>query len=274
MTGAYRPTAGDVRLFGVDPTRLSRSARRRVGYLPQLPALYPHLTLWQNLRFYASMNGVGWRRRRRLRDVLDLVELSDARRTTVARASGGMQRRLALAATLVHDPWVLFLDEPTAGIDPILRARFWEHFRALRDGGKTVVVTTQYVGEAAWCDEICVMSDGRIVTTGTPDELRRAAFGGDVLELRVGSPLGPGHVQAVERLPLVRPGSVEQRRADDLRLAVDDAGSAIPALIEWCRQQGIDVESCEQRTPDFDEVFVRIVGEERLRRGGTLVDAG
>ena len=259
MTGGYRPTAGTARVLGRDPTRLGRVQRARLGYLPQLPALYPHLTLWQNLRFLSALNGVGWRGRKRLASMLELVDLAEAKGTRVVDASGGMQRRLALAATLSHDPVLLFLDEPTAGIDPILRARFWDHFRALRDEGRTLVVTTQYVGEAAWCDTVSVISEGQLVATDTPDGLRRRAFGGEPLRLQLERPPTPQQQWDLGQLPSIT--AVELERADRrvLHLTADDAGAAVPRILEWCAEQELAVEACEERSADFDEVFLRLV---------------
>src|SRR5699024_3109436 len=149
-------------------TRLSAVQRRDIGYLPQVPALFPDLSLAENLSFHASMYGLPVRRRARLRNVLEWVELWNDRRTRVSNASGGMQRRLALAAAFVHDPSIAFLDEPTAGIDPILRERLWDRFREMRDAGKTLLVTTQYVGEAAYCDKVGLLSDGELLVFDTP----------------------------------------------------------------------------------------------------------
>jgi len=178
LTGLYEPTSGTAEVDGTPATSLSHRQRGRIGYLPQIPALFPDLTLWENLNFHASVYGLRLRRRRHLRALLDWVELTDDRHKRVRQASGGMQRRLALAASFVHDPALVFLDEPTAGIDPILRARFWDRFHELRDAGRTLIVTTQYVGEAAYCDVVGVMSDGELVFFGSPDELLRAAGAG------------------------------------------------------------------------------------------------
>ncbi len=113
----------------------------------------------------------------------EFVELWEHRRKTAQNVSGGMQRRLQLAAALVHEPELLFVDEPTANLDPILRRRFWEEFRHLREQGKTPFVTTQYVGEAELCDRLGLLSGGILVALGTPDELRRRAFGGELIQL-------------------------------------------------------------------------------------------
>ena len=175
--GVYRSDSGSVRLLGADPSKFTAFQRRQIGYLPQHPVLFDELSLWENLNYHASLNGVGFRRRARLTELLDLVELTDDRRKLVREASGGMQRRLALAASMVHRPAVLMLDEPTAGIDPILRRRFWEHFRQLRDEGTTLVISTQYVNEAADCDSVAMLARGRVAAFGTPEELRTQAFG-------------------------------------------------------------------------------------------------
>lgn len=173
LTGLLAPTTGSAEVDATPSTELSHRQRSRIGYLPQSPALFPDLSLWENLNFHASMYGLRLRRRKRLRTLLDWVELTDDRGKRVRHASGGMQRRLALAAAFVHDPTVAFLDEPTAGIDPILRARFWDQFRVLRDAGRTLIVTTQYVGEAANCDVVGVLSAGELVFFGPPGELLR-----------------------------------------------------------------------------------------------------
>src|SRR5215204_6141923 len=135
--GIREPTSGEVRVLGVPPDHFTPAERARIGYMPQLPALFPNLSIWNNLRFSTAVYGVRRRgRKRRLRQLLEFVGLGDDRKKLLRDASGGMQRRLALASALVHEPELIMLDEPTAGIDPILRERFWTHFRALRDSGR------------------------------------------------------------------------------------------------------------------------------------------
>jgi ABC-2 type transport system ATP-binding protein len=177
LTGVITRDAGELSVFGVDPEAFTAEHRRRFGYMPQMPVLFPNLSLISNVNFIASVYGVPLRRRRRVREVLEFVDLWQHRHKRLREASGGMQRRLALAATLVHTPELLFLDEPTAGIDPILRERFWTRYRDLRDEGRTLVVSTQYVGEAAACDLVAVMSEGQVLIVDSPEGLRRAAYG-------------------------------------------------------------------------------------------------
>ena len=143
LTGLLAPTSGRATVFGRDACDLSSADRARLGYLPQTPALFPDLSLAENLSFHASMYGLPFRRRQRLDQLLEWVELGEHRHKRVADASGGMQRRLALAAAFVHDPDVVFLDEPTAGIDPILRDKLWARFREVAATGKTLIVSTQ-----------------------------------------------------------------------------------------------------------------------------------
>lgn len=187
ILGTATPEAGEVTVFGRPPSEFDRDDRRRMGYLPQSSALYPELSLRHNLNLAASLYGLPWRSklwptkrgkaaRRRVEGALDLVDLRDQQRTKLRDASGGEQRRIGLAAALVHDPDVLVLDEPTAGIDPVLRRRIWDHLAALRDEGVTIIVTTQYVEEAADCDLVAVLVDGRTLAVDTPEGLRRRAF--------------------------------------------------------------------------------------------------
>ncbi|MDQ1495463.1 MAG: type transport system ATP-binding protein [Actinomycetota bacterium] len=177
LTGVLSPTAGRVEVLGSNPATASGYQRRRIGYMPQESVLFPKLSVWSNLQFVASLYAMPVRRRRRLRGLLELVDLWEHRHKRLGHCSGGMQRRVALAAALVNEPELLFLDEPTAGVDPLLRERFWDRFRAVRDSGRTIVVSTQYVGEAALCDLVAVMARGRLIAFATPEDLRRQALG-------------------------------------------------------------------------------------------------
>lgn len=158
LLGIYPPSSGSALVFGHQPHRFSQTDRSRIGYMPQLFMLQNGLTVWQNLAFVASLYGMLRHRKERIRKRLDLVELTGHEKKRASDLSGGMQRRLSLAAALLHDPDLIFLDEPTAGIDPVLRRKFWDHFQKLKEQGKTLFITTQYVAEAAYCDYVGVMS--------------------------------------------------------------------------------------------------------------------
>jgi ABC-2 type transport system ATP-binding protein len=260
LTGLLRPTSGEALLGGTPAAGLSATRRRDLGYLPQIPALFPELSLWENLSFHASMYGLPLRRKSLLRSTLEWVELDEHRHKKVSEASGGMQRRLALAAALVHDPEIVFLDEPTAGIDPILREKFWEHFRALAAAGKTLLVTTQYVGEAAYCDCVGLLSDGELLLFDTPENLRRAAFDGEVLDVILRRPATDAEVARLEQLPFVV-GGIEREGSTGLRVVVD--GEVLEALNECLVEAGLDVESVDEHVVDYDEAFVRVVERHR-----------
>jgi ABC-2 type transport system ATP-binding protein len=265
LLGVLRPTTGDLQVLGRRPGTFRRRDRERIGYMPQLFVLFPELSVMENLHFAASIYGVGWfRRGKRMRAVLDFVELWDARSRPAGLLSGGMKRRLELAATLIHDPELIVLDEPTAGSDPVLRAKFWDHFRQLRDEGRTIIATTQYVTESEYCDRVAVLKDGGLLAIGTPDEIRREALGGEAVIVS-GSDLDRRAVAALRAVDGVK----RVRRLDDDRLevTVEDAGRTVPELTEALRAADVDLAEVEAQYPTFDDVFVRLMEKEDARVG-------
>jgi ABC-2 type transport system ATP-binding protein len=262
ITGGVEPTSGTVEVLGEQPGRFSRRVRERIGYMPQLFGLYPDLTARENIDFVASLFGLLWpRRRRRVREVLSVVDLWDARGRRAGALSGGMQRRLELAAALVHEPLLLILDEPTAGIDPLLRARIWDELRRLREQGRTLVVTTQHLYEAEECDAVALIAEGRLIASAPPDELRRRATGGDVVEVETSSPVDATVLAGVE-------GVVSTRQIDarTLRVVVSDAGTGTPAVVDAIAAAGPDVASVREDRLSFDEVFAELVARDRASR--------
>jgi ABC-2 type transport system ATP-binding protein len=265
LTGVYRPTAGTARVLGEDPQRFSQTVRAKIGYMLQHSVLYPDLTVWENINFASAIYGIGPRRGKQLRRALQFVELDEHRRKTVQQISGGMQRRLSLAATLAHDPDLLFLDEPTTGVDPVLRRKFWDHFSRLRSEGRTLLVTTQYVGEAAYCDLVGVMQNGHLVFVDTPKGLRKNTYGGELVDMRSTGYLDPQVVfESLAQVEGVR--DIRRVDASHLRLVVEDAGTAMPRIVEWAQGQNISIQSIEEYQPPFDDVFVHLI--ERLGSNG------
>jgi ABC-2 type transport system ATP-binding protein len=232
----------------------------KIGYMPQLFVLYQDLSVWENINFVASLYGVSLPRHKRLNRLLDFVQLEEHKHKLARNLSGGMQRRLSLAATLVHNPAILFLDEPTAGVDPVLRRKFWDHFKELQEQGHTLFVTTQYVGEAAYCDYVGVLSHGRLLMVDTPEGLRRRAFNGEVVDLRTTERLEFSQLQEIRALPF----ATDVNRIDNttVRIIVDEASIAMPKMIEWCQARNVKVETIEEYLPPFDDVFVHLVERE------------
>ena len=261
LTGFYQPTSGTISVMGKNPANFSNRDREKIGYLIQQFVLYPDLTVWENLNFAAAFYGVGLFRWGRLNKLLDFVELRGDKHKLARDLSGGMKRRLSLAATLVHNPELLFLDEPTAGIDPILRRKFWDYFKKLQTDGHTMFITTQYVGEAEYCDLVGVMYGGKLLIIDTPDGLRRKAYGGDLIGIRTNEVLRSEHRQQLESLAFVR-GKTKIISDQEIELVVDDAKTAVAILLEWSQAQKLTVAMMEKKSPSFDDVFIRLIEKE------------
>jgi ABC-2 type transport system ATP-binding protein len=270
LTGALKPTEGTLRVLGEEPRRFRRETRERIGYMPQSFTLYRDLTVRENVDLVGSLFGMFFfERRRRTREVLEIVDLWDVRARRAGRLSGGMQRRLELACALVHDPDLLFLDEPTAGIDPLLRGRVWDELHRLRDSGRTMLVTTQYVNEAEACDHVALIAEGRLIALATPTELRRQAAGGDIIEIETAARFdGLG----LESLPFVR--HVSQDGPRHLRLTVDDAGTATPDAVDAITSQGGEVALAREIRASFDDVFAALIARDAQSRAAETTDGG
>ncbi|MBX5477275.1 MAG: ABC transporter ATP-binding protein [Clostridia bacterium] len=187
IIGMVAPAAGEVRVLGHRMPSLE--ATERIGYMAQSDALYPELNALDHLEFFAELYGLPRaRRRERIDAVLRLVQLADAAKRPVATYSGGMRRRLSLAIALLHEPRVLLLDEPTVGVDPVLRRAFWDEFARLKAAGVSILVTTHVMDEAERCDRLALIRAGRLIAVGTPAELRAQAGAASIEEvfLRLG----------------------------------------------------------------------------------------
>ncbi|MFW6449100.1 MAG: ABC transporter ATP-binding protein, partial [Halobacteriota archaeon] len=181
LLGLTDPSEGTARVDGTDATDLRASDRRRLGYMPQREALYPALTVAENVDFFARLYGVP-ERAEAVDRALGFVDLQSRRDARIDELSGGMARRTSLACTLVADPEVLLLDEPTVGLDPTLRSTLWSHFRSLRAEGRIILVSTHYLGEAHRCDRVLFLRSGSIVAFDTPSALLAATDATDLEE--------------------------------------------------------------------------------------------
>jgi ABC-2 type transport system ATP-binding protein len=263
IIGALLPQAGSVRVLGEEPRHFRRRTRERIGYMPQQFGLYPEMSALENVDFVGSLYGLlGRRRHERCRQVLETVELWAMRDRRVDRLSGGERRRLELACALVHEPDLLVLDEPTVGIDPLLRSRVWQELSDLRSAGTTLLVTTQYVTEAEYCDYVALISDGRIIAYDAPAQLRRQTLGGDVIQVVTRTPIDARRLPAIE-------GTVEVRQhgANELLVIAEEAGRTSPRLISALEAAGVEVEYSREWLPSFDEVFTVLVERDRSENG-------
>jgi ABC-2 type transport system ATP-binding protein len=231
--------------------------------MPQSFSLYPDLTAGENVGFVASLYGFSlFGRRGRVKRALSVVELWDKRGRLARNLSGGEQRRLELACAIVHDPQVLFIDEPTAGLDPMLRRSIWDELRRMRDEGRTLLITTQYVAEATYCDAVALLADGELVSLAHPDELRRSVYGGDVLQVETDGPVSP---DVLANVPDVT--SVRQAGPRRLVVVVEDAGSASPRVTDALTSAGVGLHSLQEFQPNLDDVFTELVARRRAENG-------
>ncbi|HRD49483.1 MAG: ABC transporter ATP-binding protein [Candidatus Competibacter sp.] len=260
LCGMLPPTAGRIQVAGVDMVRYARRARGQIGYVAQRFSLYGDLTVLENLKLQAGLYGLtGDRRRDRLAEVLRLLDLSDRREVMAGALPLGYKQRLGLAAALLHEPRVLFLDEPTSGVDPMARQRFWELIYALADGGIGILVTTHYMDEALFCDRLALMQAGRIVAEGTPDELLRRPLPTPILALD--SPDAVAFEQLAQRWPEVREIIPH---AGQLRIRLH-AGTDLAALRmrldAVAAEHHLTVTGVRPVAPELEDIFVAVLEE-------------
>jgi ABC-2 type transport system ATP-binding protein len=262
LTTLLRPTDGSARVAGHDVEREAARVRQAIGIVFQEPSLDERLTARENLEFHAVLYGMPRAERpTRITDALRLVDLEDRADHLVEQYSGGMRRRLEIARGLLHVPAVLFLDEPTLGLDPQSRRSVWEHIRNLREQtGVTIFMTTHYMEEAEFCDRIAIIDRGRIVALDTPEGLK-TLVGGDVVIVTAPDP------QAVQAY-LAEQGLDASRRDSEVRVEVDDGARFIPRLV---RGFPGEIDGASLRRPTLDDVFLKLTGR-TIRE--TELDAG
>jgi len=263
LCGLMMPTSGNATVVGHDVVTEPEEVKQRIGYMPQAYGLYDDLTVDENLEFFGSVYRVPRdERRKRADEILQLVRLEEFRKHYAGQLSGGMKRRVSLAVSLIHNPELLILDEPTAGIDPPLRRIFWQYFRELNKRGVTFFINTHYMDEAELCDRLALISYGRLVALGSPTELKRKAVGGERVEFVTADLPRTGEI--LKDSELVR----EIHASDEgIQLIVEEAASAIPRLTSLLREHGVEVMQVRQLQPSLEDVFIKLVEEagERTR---------
>ena len=253
------PTAGEASVAGVDLRREPQEVRRRIGYVPQGGSTDPSETGRGELVIQGRLYGMSKSAAQaRAAEVLKTLDLEAAADRYTGTYSGGMRRRLDVGLGIVHRPAVLFLDEPTTGLDPQARARMWAEITGLRERGTTVFLTTHYLEEAdALCDRLAIIDHGQIVTEGTSDELKQAVAG-DVVTIGVDGS-GDRVLAVVEPLPFVREASHDPQ-TDLVRLYVDRGELALPQLLRVLDSAGLAPTSIALNKPSLDDVFLRQTG--------------
>ena len=258
LCGLLHPSSGRASVAGYDVVASPEQIRRNIGYMSQKFSLYADLTVLENLRFFAGMYGVSSDMvKERIGWALEMAGLRGRESSLTGTLSGGWKQRLALGCAVLHRPPILFLDEPTSGVDPLSRRLFWELIQRMSDEGVTVFVTTHYMDEAVYCNRLALMDRGKLIALGTPTELRRDSIEGALLLLecdRIGDAL-----ERVRRIEGVHDAAVF---GNALHLVVSnlEGGAAIRAALE---ADGIVVERLESIRPSLEDAFVALTS-----RGG------
>ncbi len=250
LLGLLAPTEGRATVLGFDTYRDAEQVRARVGYMSQKFAIYDDLTVWENLQFYGGVYGIT--DKTRIDETIALVGLSDHKKTITRELSGGWRQRLALGIALVHSPKLLFLDEPTSGVDPTARRAFWDLIYELAASGVTILVTTHYMDEAEYCNRVGMMRDGNLLAMDTPIALKERYVPGDVWELYA-EPLLDGlnllsETQGVLRVSLA---------GDHLRVIVE-AGLGEKDIQKMLAKSILHVTSIQKGEPTLEDVFLNL----------------
>lgn len=262
LCGLLRPTAGQAFVAGFDVAREPEQVRRRIGYMSQKFSLYNDLRVIENIRFFASMYDVpAPALKERTEWVLDMAGLAGRESAVTGTLPSGWKQRLALGCAVLHRPPILFLDEPTSGVDPISRRQFWELIHTMAAEGVTVLVTTHYMDEAEYCNRLVLIFQGRIVASGSPTELKEQAMTGELLLIECDQ-LGLA-LDALRHAPDVRDAAVF---GNTLHIVVPDARTAIPRLYAVLSEQGVGVSRIEPIHASLEDVFASLTAAQSTGR--------
>ncbi len=270
LCGLLTPTSGSATVVGFDVARQPEEVRQHIGYMSQKFSLYNDLTALENLQFFAGLYGVtGHLLDERIAWALEVAGLAGRRdqaepagaQRLTGELSGGWKQRLALGCAVLHRPRVLFLDEPTAGVDPVSRRQFWELIHRMSSEGVTILVTTHYMDEAEYCNRLALIDRGRIVQMGTPTEIKRTAIKGELLLVEC-SPLGRA-LELVKRAPGVLDAAVFGAA---LHVVISPAPDAMAGLAAYLTAHEVQVTNVEAINPSLEDAFVALTGGAELER--------
>ena len=252
LLGLLTPTAGTARVIGFDVVEESEALRKRIGYMSQKFSLYNDLTVEENLNFYGGVYGVrGQKFKERRKYILELAGLTGRERELTKNLSGGWKQRLALGVAIIHEPEVLFLDEPTAGVDPISRRAFWELIYDLAEGGTTILVTTHYMDEAEHCQDLAFIQRGNLVAKGPPEEIKVTQMHGEVIEINCDD--------AGQAISILRDLNVFEEVAlygALIHVVTDNALEHIPLIEKTLTDNNLTVVSIDRIAPSLEDVFI------------------
>ncbi len=260
LCGLLKPTSGRASVAGFDVGAEPEQVRQNIGYMSQKFSLYDDLTVEQNIDFFTGMYGVRREVRKQRKDyVLEMATLTERRGSLTGTLSGGWKQRLALGCAILHDPPVVFLDEPTSGVDPIARATFWDLIAELSRTGHTVFVTTHYMDEAEYCNRLALMYAGKVIALGAPGDLKKRMTEHRLLRLDTAAPLDT--MRAIEHQDGILEVAVF---GSGLHVVVDDVEEAQARIREALGKQGIAIGRLHQIEPSLEDVFVALIeAEER-----------
>jgi ABC-2 type transport system ATP-binding protein len=254
LCGLLKPTSGRAMVAGFDVSKNPEAVRQNIGYMSQKFSLYNDLTVIENIRLFAGLYSVPQKfLQARIEWALSMANLKGQENLITGTLPGGWKQRLALGCAVLHKPPVIFLDEPTSGVDPITRRQFWDLIHQMAEEGVTVFVTTHYMEEAEYCNRLALIFRGKIVALGTPTELKRDSMKGELLLVEC-APLGDA-VEALQSAPGVMDAAVF---GNALHLVVEDAATAVPLLQKFLADRKIDVSRMEKIRPSLEDVFVSL----------------
>jgi ABC-2 type transport system ATP-binding protein len=261
ISGLSGQTSGEIRIMGLDVTRNARQVHRMLGFVPQETALYEELSAWRNMDFHADLFGVPRaEKKQRIVKLLEMVQLLDRKDSLVSTFSGGMKRRLAIARALLHEPKLIYLDEPTIGVDVQARRVIWDYIHTLREQGKTVLITTNYLEEAeALCDRLAIIDHGKLIVLETPDRLKQI-HGGRVIDVETVDP----SIALNALMPKLLPYTLSDILTIDedgnfLKITVRGQDSLVAEIINLLSQKN-EIKKITLREPNLDEIFLKLTG--------------
>jgi ABC-2 type transport system ATP-binding protein len=264
LCGLLRPTSGTARVGGVDVAADPEGVKRRIGYMSQRFSLYELLTVDQNIRFFGGIYGLSLARLAERREfVLDMAGLRGREQTLTRDLAGGWRQRLALGCAILHEPQILFLDEPTGGVDPISRRQFWRLIESLSSMGVTVLVTTHYLDEAERCHRVALIHAGKLAIIGTTTQVKQVFEGRPIIEIRADHPVDA--MRLLDDMPDIEKTSLF---GTSVHAVLRGGSTGAGELAERLRARGLQVGSAEQVRPSLEDVFLDVV--DRAARGSAV----